>query len=233
MARASPGSNDLRVSRPHIVYISSLALLLIAVLASGRAARNVYVGDFPLQDIPARLGPWTWDQSNDETPGKNPLSAEGDTLMQYRTYAQASRREVKVILKVTSSRIGSMRDFATAYLASGWTPEHKSIWETPLEGVPFTAQLSRQVIKYGPARRYTLNWFVSPGQQAIDLKQAVAAGWLARLHGDPVWGQVFLYAHTEQDDPAAEQAVADLAQRLLPAFYAALEKYAKQKSASP
>lgn len=215
------------------MYASSLALLLITVLASGRAARNVYVGDFPLKDIPTRLGPWTWDQSIDETPGGNPLSAEGDTLMQYRTYVQGPQRQVKVILKVTSSRMGSMRDFATAYLASGWTPEHKSVWETSLDGVPFPAQLTKQVIKYGPARRYTLNWFVSPGQQALDLKQAVVAGWLARLQGDPVWGQVFLYAHAEQEDPAAEEAVTDLARRLLPVFYATVETYARQKPAGP
>lgn len=222
----------LRVTKPHLTLIGSLMLLVITVLASARAGRDVSVRDFPLADVPARLGTWTWDKAKDETSNQSPLSSTGDTLMQYRTYTNSSGREIKVILKLTSSRIGSMRDFATAYLASGWTPEHKSIWAVELQDVPFTAQLTKQIIRHGPTRRYTLNWFVTPGRQATDFKQAVLAGWLARFVENPVWGQVFIYAHTESEDPTSEQAVGDLAKHLLPVFYTALETYAVKKSSS-
>jgi hypothetical protein len=220
------------VTRSLIIYISSFLLLLLTVLASARAGREVSVGDFPLASIPARVGEWTWDQAVDETPRGDPLSPAGDTLMQYRTYVHPSGRQVKVVIKVTSSRIGSMRDFATAYLASGWTPEHKSVWETSMQGVPFPVRLTKQILNHGPARRYTLNWYVSPDRQAVDLKQAVLAGWLAKLTRDPVWGQVFIYAHTEQADPAGERAVRDVATGLLPAFYTALGAYAGRISGS-
>ena len=127
---------------------------------------------------------------------------------------------------VTSSRIGSMRDYAAAMIGQGWTPEPPTRWAAALPGIPFPVQASRVVLKRGPARLYTLNWYVSPRSQALTLAQATLAGWWQRISGDPLWGQVNLTIGSEQDSAEAPQQLANLAGELLPAFYAVLCDYA-------
>lgn len=206
------------------IYLGSLALLLVAVLASARAGRDIGVQDFPLDRIPPTFGDWRVTQQKTPSQAKD----EGEALLHYRTYRSSSDRAVSAVIKVTSSRIGSMRDYGTVMIGQGWTLEQPSPWDVDLTGVPFKAQVRSQTLRQGPRRMYTLNWYVSPGAQAFTLEQAVMAGWRQRAVGVPLWGQVYLSTASKQQSPEAQQALEGLARELLPAFYEALCDYGRR-----
>jgi hypothetical protein len=229
-ARAKTRSTELGVTKPLTIYLGSLLLLLVTALASARAGRVVDMSGFPLDQIPAKLGDWVGRPVQEQASAPPEAGAELDSAQQYRTYRNASGQEVRATLKATCTRIGSMRDYAVATVAEGWTPATRTTWATSLPGVPFEAQILRRVLKKGPGRTYTANWYVaSDGRQALTLEDAAIAGWLGRVSGGIVWGQVYLSIGSKQEDPAAEQALTDCASQLLPAFYQVLTDYARQK----
>jgi hypothetical protein len=214
------------VTKTIAVYMGSLLLLLIVVLASARASREIDVRTFPLEQIAAQFGEWQWRDpaSSDAKSGdKHP-----ESVLHYRTYQNAAGRKVAVTIKVTSSRIGSMRDFTIPHMSRGWSPESKTTWETTLDGVPFAVQACRQTLRQGKGRLYTLNWYVRPGGQALTLEEATVSGWWARLGSNPLWGQLYLLSASKAGDPTVEPAMADLASKLYPAFYKVLCEYAAQ-----
>jgi hypothetical protein len=216
------------VTKTIAVYVGSLLLLLIVVLASARASREVDVGNFPLEQIGAQLGEWQWRQSASSEAKAQSSNQHPESVLHYRTYQNAAGRKVALTLKVTSSRIGSMRDFTIPHMSRGWSPESKTTWETTLDGVPFAVRACRQTLKQGAGRLYTLNWYVRPGGQALTLEEATVAGWRARMGSNPLWGQVYLMSMNKGDDPTVEPALADLASKLYPAFYKVLCDYAAQ-----
>lgn len=107
------GSPEPGASKTLGIYLASVLLLLATVLASSRAGREVAIGDFPMDLIPAKLGEWTWDRT-----GSRQQAATQDTeaLRYSRTYRNPAGEAVSAELKVTSSRIGSMRDYGTVMI---------------------------------------------------------------------------------------------------------------------
>jgi len=212
------------VTKAPLIYIGSLLLLLVTVLASARVGQERPISDFPIAKLPAQLGAWRLDSST--VRAFEELAAAGDYLRRRQTYRHPDGVAAVADIKVTNSRIGSLRDYNTAAIASGWTPLPADTWTMELPGVPFAVQASRQTLKQASSRMYTLNWYVSPGRQALTLEGAALSGWWARITGQATWGQVYLSVTSKAEDPQAEDALTDLASRIFPAFYKLLTSYA-------
>lgn len=216
------------------IQVGSLLLLAVTVLASSRAGREIDIRDFPIDLIPARLGEWTWDRSS--APKEAVAGGDSEARRYFRAYRDPQGVIVTAEVKVTSSRIGSLRDYGTVRIGQGWTPEPAAAWEATSPRIPFKVRACSQAFRQGPARLYTLNWYVTPGDQAFTLSQAVLKGWRQRVLGTPLWGQVYLSVQTKQAQPEAQEALATLARELLPSVYGVLCDYATRaprKQASP
>ncbi|MGD9498564.1 MAG: exosortase-associated EpsI family protein [Armatimonadota bacterium] len=204
----------LRLASPQLAALAILAL----ALAAGRAGQTVVdVSGLPLHQLPRQLGPWT---CTDDTMLEK---SNEEVVWASRTYEREDGSQVYVVLQVTSSRLGGLRNWSVAQMGNGWNVEEPSVLgPVQVEGLPFELRLSRQWMHRPGARQFAVTWFASPRTQAVSYDRAQLLGWRDKLLGGCLWGEMYVRSLSAKDGETAQEAVEEFAVLMAPQFHALL-----------
>ena len=203
------------MTKPAVVYMSVLAILALACGLGRLQMRVVRIADFSFDALPAHLGPWQ--RVKRERPPRADKNTD-EAVMETFVYQNASGARASVILQVTSSRLGVLRDWSTAQVGSGWTAAEPWTVQAQAAGFhePITAT-GRWMTKEN-LRTATMTWYVSPRDQAESLARAEVLGWRDQIAGRALWGGLYLQASGAGDPDALWTAATDLTARIAPEF---------------
>ena len=187
-----------------------LIVLLVALGLGWYESQEISPADIALANLPKQAGPW---QAVSE---EIRLSKANDYKLLTRTYQDGNGRNVHVRVQATYTRLGSLRDWSLASMASGWSVEDQSIWKSDGEGSSLPIEARIQKLANGGRYRIALTWYTSAQYQAATLQSAELKGWRDRLvGGKEPWASMYLLAEMDAD-PGAQEAVKQLAQQLAP-----------------
>ena len=189
-----------------------LIVLLVALGLGWYESREISPEDIPLANLPKQAGPW---QTVSE---EIRMSKANDYKLLTRTYQDGSGHNVHVRIQATYTRLGALRDWSLASMASGWSVEDQSIWKSGGGGTGLPTEARIQKLANSERYRIALSWYTSAGYQAATLQSAELKGWRDRLFGgkEP-WASMYLLAEMDSE-PGAREAVKQLAQQLAPAL---------------
>lgn len=193
-------------------WAQALVLLaLVGVLAIGwHENREVSPADIPLENLPRKSG--TWETVREETS----LAKDNAYKLLRRTYEDDKGQKIYVTVHATHTRLGGLRDWSLASMASGWSVKEASIRKIKDDGNGCAWEASIQKLVNGPRRRVALNWYTSAHLQAPTLQLAAFNAWPDwLLTGRKPWANMYLLAE-EDSNRTVEEGVRELAQRLAP-----------------
>jgi hypothetical protein len=203
------------MTRSTIIYTSVLAVLALACLLGRLQTRVVPMADFSFDALPTQLGPW--ECAKRERPPRADKNTD-EAVMETFTYRNPAGVEASVILQVTSSRLGVLRDWSTAQIGSGWTAAEAETLTARVPGFAQPVSLTGRWMTQGSLRTATMTWYVSPRDQAESLTRAEILGWRDRMAGRALWGGMYLQASGGTDPDALWPAALDLAVRIAPVY---------------
>lgn len=192
------------------VQVVVLAALLVALGIGWHESRELSPADIPLADLAKQIGLW---QMVSEEIG---VSGDDAYKLLERTYQDDEGQELHVTIQATYTRLGSLRDWSLASMASGWSVTREWTWTSRDSETSSPIEARLQELVRGTERRVVLTWYTSAQAQARTLQSAQLKGWRDRLvGGKKPWASMYLL--TEASSAAAgEEAVKQLAQRLAP-----------------
>lgn len=202
---AAPG-NDNRLVTTRIAKVIVVALLLGALGLGYYERRVVPADDIPLTKLPEEIGSWR------VVAEEVRVEPDGSYQLLERTYRNPDGVEAELRMQATYTRLGSLRDWSLASMASGWTPTEERIWESS-DG---TMRARIQLLVNGENKLVALTWYTSARSQAPTLADAELQAWRDRLLGDlRPWASLYLLAGAQQQEEA-ERIVTELASSLGP-----------------
>lgn len=203
------------MTKPIAIYISVLVILALACGLGRLQTRVVKIADFSFDALPTHLGPWQCVKR--ERPPRADKNTE-EAVMETFNYEDASGVRASVILQVTSSRLGVLRDWSTAQVGQGWTAAEPIVNSARAEGFSEPITITGRWMTKGNLRTATMTWYVSPHDQAESLARAEVLGWRDQMSGRALWGGLYLQANSDGNPDALWAASADLAARIAPEF---------------
>jgi hypothetical protein len=208
------------MTKPAVVYMSVLAILALACGLGRMQTRVVPIADFSFDALPTHLGPWQC--VNRERPPRADKNTD-EAVMETFTYQDASGVRASVILQVTSSRLGVLRDWSTAQVGQGWTAEDPQIVSARVPGSSQPVTFTGRWMAKSNLRTATMTWYASPRDQAESLARAEVLGWRDQMAGRALWGCMYVQASSDGAGDALWDAAADLAARIAPQFRSILQ----------
>lgn len=187
-----------------------LIALLCALGIGWHEHREISPADIPLANLAREAS--TWQTTTEQVS----LSDDNAYKLLERTYENDQDQKLHVTIQSTYTRLGALRDWSLASMASGWTTEQQCIWKSNegANGFPMEARI--QTLVNGPRHRVALIWYTSAQSQAPTLQRAELKAWRDRLlGGKKPWASMYVVAETDPG-PRAEEAVQQLARQLAP-----------------
>lgn len=202
----------LKLTAPHY---AALVILGLAVAAGYAGQHVVDLSDFPLEDVPAQLGPW---QSISEERLTQKETAESRCVR--RIYARDDGVELMVIMQITSSRMGALRNWPIGRMGTGSNVDDVGTWNGGRPGgLPFDLVASEQWVRTGDVQQFSLIWFVSPREATPSFRTAQVHGWRDNILGDCMWGEMYFETLAGESREQVVEATRDLASRIAPHLY--------------
>ena len=217
------------MTKPAAVYLSVLAILALACGLGRLQTRVVKIADFSFDAMPTQLG--TWQCVAHERPPRADKNTD-EAVMDTFTYQDVSGVKASVILQVTSSRLGVLRDWSTAQVGQGWTADEPQVINASVAGFSEPINVTGRWMTKGDFRTATMTWYVSPRDQAASLARAEVLGWRDQLSGRALWGGLYLQASGAGTPETLWSAAADLAARIAPEFRRILQTSESERLAS-
>ncbi|MBD3293718.1 MAG: hypothetical protein GF393_12395 [Armatimonadia bacterium] len=198
-----------KLSAPHY---AALAILGLALLAGRVGQRVIDLSDFPLEDVPTQLGPW-------ETVHDERMTSK-ETLESRcirRIYSRDDGVQIMVILQLTASRMGALRNWPVGRMGTGTNVDEAGTWEGGRpEGLPFDLVASEQWLRGNQVLQFSSIWFVSPREGTPSFRSAQIKGWRDRLLGRCMWGEMYFESVAGTSREQVIAATRDLASRIAP-----------------
>jgi len=197
------------LTAPHYAALGILGLCL----ALGSLSRHVVdLSAFPLESIPTELGPWDCAVEERMTPKE---TTESRCIR--RIYVRDDDVRVMVILQLTGSRLGALRNWPVGRMGTGTNVDEAGTWNGGRpETLPMDLVVSEQWLRTRGAQQFSLIWFVSPREGTPSFRTAQLHGWRDKLLGDCMWGELYLETLSGETREQVIAASRDLAVRLAP-----------------
>jgi len=195
-------------------------LMLVAALVLGREVEQVSsVADIKLENLPQQLGPWQCVKAG----YMEDKQTEEASFYEMR-FRNEQGKEVDVLLSVTRTRLGALRDWTVARMGQGWMLGPETTWKkSDVPGLPFPLVAGKRWLEKGNVRQVCINWYVSRSSQSPTYVRAELLGWKDRLLGRTgPWGQMYVISVSDGSEEELWEAVEDLAIRMAPHFYEVL-----------
>ncbi|MFP4249742.1 MAG: exosortase-associated EpsI family protein [Armatimonadota bacterium] len=203
MATRSDGDRWLTRNRAAMVVV---VLLASAAVLGFVEQRTIPADDINLRALPARIGEWSVVEEEAST------QPDGSYTLLRRVYQSADGRKAHVTVQATYTRLGSLRDWSLAAMASGWTTAEETVWQS--ECGLMRARVERMA--HRGDRQIALTWYTSEKSQAPSLKKAEMLGARDRLlGGTKPWASLYIVAASGDED-ADRMTVQELAGKLGP-----------------
>jgi hypothetical protein len=187
-----------------------LAALLAALGIGWHESREISPADIPLADLPKQIG--CWQVVSEDTS----LSSGSAYKLLERTYRDGDRGELYVRIQATYTRLGSLRDWSLASMASGWSVEKEWTWTSRASGDGVPPQARMQKLVKGQQQRVALTWYASARSQAHSLQSAQVQAWRDRVLGaKKPWASMYIIAEIGSTIDA-QDTVLELAEHLAP-----------------